>query len=611
MNSSQRSPCACPTHRLGSGTPQDRPSENEPVANTHRVMILGVDGATLDLIRPWAQEGLLPTFARLMQEGSWGTLRSVVPPVSPTAWSSFLTGTNPGKHGVYDFIGRRPGAYENQLANASHRSGAALWKLLSQAGRRVTVFNVPLTYPVEPVNGLFVSGLLTPPDVADASWPRDLLDQVRQQAPAFDCSPAIILLEGKEQEFVQSIADLNRSTLQAARYLMERQPWDFYMAVFMGADFTSHFRWKNSAGNQAASPAGASSLQAQVPAALQACYRQLDTALGELIEAAGPDVYVVVMSDHGFGSLERYIYVNTWLAERGYLQLRRTPLTLFKRALHRVGITRIAVGNALRRLQVGSRAYRARRFDGMRQAGLGRQPDGKKPKPTAWVQRVFNHVFLSFDDVDWSRTRLFSLGFAGPIYVNLKGRDPQGIVAPGAEYEAVLKQVTADLHSLHDPETGEPLIGEIYRREQLYWGQRTDEAPDLVFLPRDMKNATFGMSGFASRRWLAPVQERTGTHRMDGILFVTGPGIRSGVQLDDSSIMDVAPTVLALMGQPIPAAMDGHVLEEAMTGELRASLGITYATATEEPCAADRPVSFAGEEEELLRERLRGLGYVA
>jgi len=548
-----------------------------------KVMILGVDGATLDLIQPWVEAGLLPTFARLMEEGSWGTLRTVVPPVTPTAWSSFLTGANPGQHGLYDFVGRRPGTYETWLANASYRSGSSLWENLSQAGHRVTVFNVPLTYPVEPVNGLFVSGLMTPATATDATWPAELLDDIRREVPAFNFSPPGIFSPGEEIQFVRAIEDLNRTTLQVARYLLHRQPWDFYVSVFMGTDIAGHFLWKQMAEGQ----------PAQLANAIQDCYRQIDAALAELIKAAGPDVHLIVMSDHGFGSLERYLHINAWLWARGYLKLKRTPITLLKRTLYRLGITPMAVYERLRRLGLGER---------MRRTGRQR---------STLLQKLMKRSFLSFADVDWSRTRLFSIGFGGPIYVNLRGREPQGIVAPGTEYEALLKQVTADLKAWHDPDNGQPLIGSIYRREELYWGGRADEAPDLLFLPRDMKDGTFGLMAFGSNRWLTPVADRTGTHRMDGVLFMTGPGIRRGVHLDESSIMDIAPTALALLGQPIPTTMDGQVLEKAMTDELRECLQIIRVQPGDGARPAETPIDLESHEEERLREHLRGLGYVA
>lgn len=582
-------------------------------------MVLGLDGATLDLVLPWAKAGLLPTLAGLMEQGAWGNLMSVVPPVSPVAWSSFLTGTAPGEHGVYDFVGRRPRTYETWLASAGRRSGTPIWGLLSQAGKRVTVFNVPLTYPAQPVNGMLVGGMLTPPGAADAAWPPDLIGGIQQHVPSFSLAPQILLTPGEEPEFAKAVASLNQSNLEVALHLMERAPWDLFVAVFMGADILSHFLWRQMAEGQRNGLSGLAPDQVRLATAIQDCYRQLDAAVGELIRAAGPDVHVIVMSDHGFGPLERYIHVNTWLLERGYLKLKRTPGVLLKHVLYRLGFTRMAFSDFMHRLGTAKRVRRAGQYEDLENLGLARTDvegtarSGKgRERGLRVLRKGIRRAFLSLDDVDWSRTRLFSLGFAGPLYVNLKGRDPAGVVSAGAAYDALLERVTADLRGLRDPATGEPLIGEIYRREQLYQGRHAAESPDLVFLPRDWADSPVGMLDFATNRWLAGVPVRSGMHRMEGILFIRGPGIREGVHLDDSSILDIAPTVLALMGEPIPSSMSGRVLEKAMTPDLRDVLHIAYTQPPDE--AGETVASPAGltqEEEEALREHLRGMGYVA
>lgn len=579
--------------RDGAQRPSMGMNTAEASCHPSKVMVLGVDGGTFDLIGPWVDAGLLPTFARLMEEGAWGTLRTTVPPVTPTAWSSFLTGTNPGKHGLYDFVGRRKGSYQTWLSNASYRSEASLWNLLSEAGRRVTVFNVPLTYPIEPVNGLFVSGLLTPAGATDATWPPELLRDILDRVPSFNFSPPGVFSPGEELGFVQSITDLNRSTLQVARYLMGRRPWDFFMAVFMGVDIVGHFLWKQMVEGALADPQAQTPAQARLSNAILDAYRQVDASLSELIEAAGPGVHVIVMSDHGFGSLERYIHINAWLREEGYLRLKRTPMTALKRGMYRLGINPITVYETLRRAGLGERMRRA----GRRQSKL--------------TPELLRRGFLSFSDVDWARTRLYSIGFSGPLYLNLKGREPAGTVSPGTEAEDLLGEVTERLRAMRNPETGEPLVGEIYRREQLYTGPRSEEGPDLVFLPRDMKNGSFGLLEFGSNRWFTRASDRTGTHRMDGILLMTGPGIRRGAKLDESSITDIAPTVLALMGVPIPSAMDGHVLEKAMSEGLRAALDTARAAPDQGAAPPGSAVDLEDQEDAALREHLRGLGYVA
>jgi len=549
---------------------------------SRRVLVIGMDGATLDLIVPWAEAGILPTFRQLMEQGSWGDLQSVIPPVTPAAWSAFLTGMNPGKHGMYDFIARNPDSYELRPVNATQRDGQSLWGLLSQAGYRVIVFNVPITYPPEQVNGLMVSGLFTPSGARDASWPPELLEELRREVPGFTLAPPGIYSCGQDEEFVCAVKDYTEMTLRATLYLMERQEWDFLVSVFMSSDIIQHFMWKYMVeGNPP-----------ELANAIQDCYCDLDAALAEIIQAAGQDIYLVVMSDHGFGPLQFYLHVNTWLAEQGYLSFKRSPLTLLKRGLFRLGVTPLTVYQALRVLGLG---------DMMREAAR---------KQPGWLRTAIKWAFLSFADVDWSRTYAYSLGNGGPIYVNLKGREPLGCIEPGAEYEALLDRLIEDLKGVINPATGEPLVGEIYRREDLFWGAHAEESPDLFLLPRNLGIAGFGLHEFASNRWLAPSPDRTGTHRLNGIVFLKGPGIKPGYKIQDASIVDVAPTILALMGVAIPENIDGQVLQAAMSEALRRQLTIAYSPSAEMPQEQwPTPELSAEDEEEILR-RLRGLGYV-
>jgi predicted AlkP superfamily phosphohydrolase/phosphomutase len=136
-----------------------------------RILVIGLDGVPLDLIVSWAREGKLPVLQRFISEGVAGRLCSTVPPTSGPSWSSFATGENPGKTGIYDFLYRRDGSYHFPPVNSSRRDGKPLWHILSEAGRRVGVFNVPVTYPVEPVNGFMLSGWMTPYAARDFAYP--------------------------------------------------------------------------------------------------------------------------------------------------------------------------------------------------------------------------------------------------------------------------------------------------------------------------------------------------------------------------------------------------------------------------------------------------------
>lgn len=556
-----------------------------------KVLLIGVDGATLDLIRPWAAAGLLPTFQRLMNEGASGELQSVIPPVTPAAWGTLATGMNQGKHGLFDFYARRDHSYETFVVDATHRHGPSLWSLLSQAGQRTVVFNVPATYPPEPVNGAMVSGLLTPNFATDASYPQELLAELKAAVPGFSFYPPGIFSEGKETEFIQDVLKWDQMTLQATEFLMQRQPWDFLFTVFVGTDIISHFMWKQ----MEQGTAKADSAQARACAqAIQDVYRQVDTMIARLMEQAGEDTLVMVVSDHGFGALDYYMHLNAWLVQKGYLRFKRTPFVLLKQLMFKLGITPLHVLELVRRLRLG----------GQVQETASTKNDRFK--------KLVKQAFLSLDDVDWSRTTAYSAGYGGPIFVNLKGREPQGIVEPGDEYENLMKRITADLRALRHPVTGEPFVGEILRPEDLYKGPYTARAADLQFTPQDWRNQGYGVHDFASHRWLEPSPDRSGTHRMNGILYLFGPGIAPGQTVTGATLVDIAPTILSLMGVPIPQSIDGQVLTAAMAPDMASQLQITYsdapATAPEREAVPEPELS--AEDERVIRDRLEALGYL-
>jgi predicted AlkP superfamily phosphohydrolase/phosphomutase len=192
----------------------------------------------------------------------------------------------------------------------------------------------------------------------------------------------------------------------------------------------------------------------------------------------------------------------------------------------------------------------------------------------------------------------------------LQGREPQGIVRPGSEYEALLDEISADLQRLTDPETGLPFIDRVYRRDELYQGPKADRAPDLVFAPRNWSHQPFGLHELGSHRWLEPSRDRSGTHRLDGFFAMRGRGVRPGTHIQGAAIVDIAPTVLALLAVPIPADIDGRVLSTVLDDGLLAELGITYTQAGE--ALPGQPVpEMSQEDEEMMRQHLRGLGYVA
>jgi len=204
-----------------------------------RVWVIGLDGMPITLLRRWTEAGQLPTLAHLMAGGAWGSLESVIQPVSANAWSSFITGTNAGQHGIYDFSRRILGSYNSELTNASLRRGRSLWRILSDAGRRVGVINVPMTYPPERVNGYLVTGLITPGLDSLHTYPPELAREIDDQ------HFITISTVGKSHSryLAETLEGVDRR-FEVQRRLMAREPVDFFMNVIMETDAIQHCSWR-------------------------------------------------------------------------------------------------------------------------------------------------------------------------------------------------------------------------------------------------------------------------------------------------------------------------------------------------------------------------------
>lgn len=577
--------------------------------NRPRVLVLALDGASPDLIGLWAQQGDLPNLRRLIQHGVSGPLRSTYPPLTGPAWASFMTGKSPGHHGVLEFFRRQEGTYRQVLNSRLNIDGASLWRLLSDAGCDVGVMGMPLAYPPEPVKGFLISGLLTPHGSRDFTYPVELLTELEEVLGSFQVRHNEKYRKNNPTPLLSEQYGILENHTRAALYLMQHKPWDFLMVHFYGSDRMQHEFWHVMDREHPQHDPQERELLGDV---VLEFFKALDAAVGQLLDAAGDDTVVIVMSDHGFGPVHTYINLNPWLLREGLLKLKREPGTWLRYVLYRLGLNYATLSKHVLNMGLGRRATE-----------LGR----------ARREVLQRRLFLSLNDVDWTRSRIYAIGNFGQLYVNLKGREPQGIVTPGEEYEALLDDLTRRLQQLVDPATGTRVIERIFRRDEIYQGPYVDRAPDLMFLTTGMAYKAMGLSDFASHRIFEPVYGTTGHHRMDGILVCHGPGVfETATQIVGARIQDLAPTILYLMGHPVPQEMDGRVLKEVFTPafrEAREESSGPGRSAVGDRGGGDQPSqdtppaaggdgedgtessgAYSAEEEAKLMEMLRALGYV-
>ena len=554
---------------------------------TYRCFVIGLDGATFDLILPWVAQGKLPAMAQVLARGAWGQLRSTVPPMTGPAWTTFATGANPARHSIYDWVYREPGTYNFVPATAANRRLPSLWSLLGAAGRRVAVVNVPMTFPPEPVNGLLISGLPTPSKQATFTHPPELAQEIERIIGNYILypDPGQAYSDAGVDAFLARLYQTTETRIKLVENLRGREAWDFFMVVFNGTDTVQHAMWKFMS---PAHPLHDPTKAAKYGDAILTFYQFLDRWLATQIASLPPDTVLMLMSDHGFGPFHKFIHVNNWLREQGFLAIKPAWRARLKYAAFRAGFSPMAVYDLLMRLGLGSLKREVVRGQG---------------------QGLLRTLFLSFDDVDWPATRAYSLGNIGQIRLNVTGREPQGCVAPGREYEQVREEIMARLRLLTDPSTGEAVVDEIYPREELYRGPYLEDAPDIVFLPKRLEYFGFGEYEFGSHRVIEAMRRGiSGTHRMNGIFAALGEPVQPGVEISGATLADLAPTILHLLGQPIPAAMDGRVLIQALRGPLAAQT--PQVVDTPAPVSTTGAFTLSAADEAAISERLRGLGYV-
>ncbi len=541
-----------------------------------KLIIIGWDGATLDVADPWMDAGYLPNLAHVRQHGVVSPLESVILPVSGPAWSAFMTGKNPGKNGIYDFLKRRPNSYERRVMNSSDVDSATLWEVVSAQGGRVCVINVPGTYPPRPVNGILVSGMLTPSTDVPYTHPPEFAETLQHILGGYRLSvTGGVISPGKEPDFIADVHAVLDQRTRLLDYLLASEPFDLMTFVFFETDVMQHKFWGHH--EDPSSP---------YRHAIRETYQHADRALGHVLDTLDSDTTLFVVSDHGGGSLRKIVLLNRWLIENGFLKLKPQAAAGFKQWFARY--------NPI-----------LKTYDLLKRMGLG---GISRLFPRSLRLRVIN-AFFSFEDIDWEHTVAYSVGHFGQIFINLKGREPQGCVEPGDEYEAVREKIISALQSLSDPETGERIVDRVYRREELYHGPHFEETPDLLLMMGGMRYVTSSdQMGWEEQSVFADsVYGDTGTHRLHGMFLGMGPGIRAGLRLDNAHLLDMAPTALYTMGLPVPKDMDGRVLQEIFEPQMLQDAPPQYVE-SEEFTAKTHVLS--SEEEALVEERLRNLGYL-
>lgn len=546
-----------------------------------RVIIIGLDGATFNIIRPMIEKGKLPNLARIMKEGAFGELESTVPPITPAAWTSFLTGKYPDKHGVFNFYHHffNPASVnELKVVNTSSIKARAIWDILEQHGKKMVFLNVPITYPTPNVNGIVISGLLTPPDRSDYIYPPEWADVINKLVGGYrlDTNP-VDNPKTRQANFEEGLSELfevEEKRKIITQYLMKEYPWDFFMVVFSVTDKMSHFFW-----NQFENRDDFSDLVSKA-------YIVSDKILGDILNSVDGETSLLIMSDHGFGSVRGLFFTNKWLLDNGYL----SP-------------ARVNARNFFKLYRIENRILSLSRIFG--KIGLSRlESILKTDLMDRWFSVPMFRKKATASAVDWSKTQAYGANYG--VYINRKGREPYGIVGSEKEYEALRDEIIHKLLQLRDPETKETVMEYAVRREEMFSGPFKDESPDVVFMVKDMRYVI--NNRYLFRKAITPVH-RKGNHRMEGIFMAQGENIKKGYNLKGARIVDILPTALYMLNLPIPDDLDGKILKECIQGEYYSNNPPAY-TDNEKTDGQSYEDLLTKDEKQSIRSLLSNLGYL-
>jgi predicted AlkP superfamily phosphohydrolase/phosphomutase len=493
------------------------------------LLILGLDGATFDIID--AHSDRVPTISALIESGYAADLRSTQPASTSVAWPAFVTGQNPARFGMFDFLNCDPSSFEFSINDVREREFDFFWDYLDS---EVGIASAPMV-PYRGVDGFFIQGSLARINADRITKPVSLGDRI---PPAYDnhIDPAT-----DTDEIVADTFDRIDARERVFEDLVTEYDLDIYFFMFSVIDHIQHHFW---AYHDDSHPAHEPSEYDDV---ILRVYERVDEALGRLLSHFD-DPNVVIASDHGFGPKRVEVNLNALLASEGYLSYSDDVQTSVANSVW-------SLKSVLKRTPI-----------------YGLVPDFVKSSVKSSLP---SHNDID-DVVDWAGTKAYSFGAGGNVYLNLAGRERDGIV-PGGEYESVRDELLDFFATIEDPETNERVIESARPREAVYEGPHLDRAPDIVLRPRPgyHLNALLGRAPFSRQTQPMP---NSGMHMPAGVFIANGPDFESGVRGDAQSITDVAPTLLHLLEGQVPNAMDGEPVVEALadqTSPVRADFQIT------------------------------------
>jgi len=491
--------------------------ENKP-----EVLIIGLDGVDPELLDRYIRQGILPNFKRLRDKGVYARLKSSIPIITTVTWTSFITGKNPGKHGIFGFVNYKDDTHNLKILNSSDRKTEGIWSILNRYGKTVGIFNLPSLYPAEKIDKFMVCGMLTPNKNTRFVYPYSLQDEFLKEISDYEIDVGVIKAAYDSKDLLlKNMYFLTDKRFEATEYLLKNYPCDLFITVITETDRMQHYFLDDEA-------------------ALAGYFKHLDEKISGLLSLVGDKTNILVLSDHGMGRFKKFLYVNKWLADNGYLKINKASANYVKHSLFRKAV------------QVLSTFLVKLHFD---------VEKIKKVLP-AWLVNKFTYLYCYFGGIDWKdSSAYFCSGVGEGVVINTARRFKDGIVTD-EDYESVRSGIIDGLLKITDPDTGEPVIDKAFRREEIFSGDYIDTAPDIVLKLNDgyATNESTEASGILEQPQEGEML--VAEHRLEGVFIASGPEINAGINIERVEILDIAPTVFYALGISHQEGFDGKVLQE-------------------------------------------------
>jgi len=487
-----------------------------------KILVVGLDGMDPELLDRYINTGKLPYLAYLKKYGVFAAMDSTIPTITPTAWTTLLTGKNPGKHAIGGFAKYRPYSYELKILNSYDRKSQTLWHILNSQNISVGILNYPSLYPPEKINNFMVCGMLTPNTHCDFTYPPYLREEILEKIPGYEIDVRIVKAAEDRSKLLKDIYRLTDIRFDTADYLMREYPCDVFIFVLTETDRLFHYYINE---------------ENIVMEYLQYLDKRLSVFLNNIDE----ETIIFMVSDHGMCQARKKFYVNNWLIQNGLLSVNIKSFGSIKHNYTRNFIQCLS------------------RFFLKFKINIEKIKDFFPEK----LVNFMTYLYCYYGGIDWKKTKAyFSLGAGLGIIINRQKYWPKGIVRE-EEYEGLRSKLIQSLAALKDPQSGQPVLAKVYRREELFSGSYLYQMPDLVlrfndgYVPVEASGKDSIIEDLDAQEFLI------GEHCLAGMFLAYNKKYIKALNLNSGiNILDIAPTILHILDIPVPLDFDGRVLEE-------------------------------------------------